>query len=108
MSDNEEYPFEMPDPSEMKSVAIGLITAALLARSSEITREKAIQQYTEDFTILTRDLKPLDWVALSSVLSNCGGALVTLFGKMNDVPAEEMMEIIAASISDGWPTESEE
>lgn len=90
----ESMGLKKPDPAEMKSTAIALLTLAVSARGME-DREAAIEQYAQDFAVVTQDLRNLEWVALVSMLANCGGALVGLAAKMQDIESTEMMEMMA-------------
>lgn len=97
MMDEDEFEamgLKRPDPQEMKQTAIALLTLAVSARGME-DREAAIEQYASDFAVVTSDLKNLEWVALVSMLANCGGALVQLAAKMQDMEGAEMMEMMA-------------
>lgn len=90
----EQYGLKRPDPQEMKQTAIALLTLAVSAREME-DRELAIEQYAADFAVVTQDLKNLEWVALVSMLANCGGALVGLAAKMQEMESAEMMQMMA-------------
>jgi hypothetical protein len=92
--DFEAMGLKRPDPQEMKRTAIALLTLAVSARSME-DREEAVEQYATDFALVTQDLRNLEWVALVSMLANCGGALVGLAAKMQEIESAEMMEMMA-------------
>ena len=92
--DFEKAGFVKPDLEEIKRVAISLLTLSVHARTVE-DREFAMAQFTEDFAIVTQDLKNLEWVALVSMLANCGGALVGVAANSQDIDSTEMMEMMA-------------
>lgn len=96
--DFEMHGLKRPDPEEMKRTAIALLTLAVSARSME-DRELAIEQYAADFAVVTSDMQNLEWVALVSMLANCGGALVQVAAKMQDMEGSEMMELMAEMLN---------
>lgn len=94
----EQYGLKRPDMQEMKQTAIALLTLAVSARGMS-DREAATEQYAQDFAVVTQDMQSLDWVALVSMLANCGGALIGLAARVQEIESEEMMEMMAGLLN---------